>query len=131
MEQLTTKAIELGMDIDHVIAMVETDSWVYNDGPSMVCSSYVAAMYKAAGLFDDLEINATEMTPKDVYTLNFFDLNYQVPQVCAQADPGQPWCQLTGKYRMTFPGYSTIAPYDNMSESCPTIAPEYVRPDGC
>jgi hypothetical protein len=30
-------------------------------------------MYKAAGLFGDLEINATEFTPRDVYALDFFD----------------------------------------------------------
>lgn len=56
--------------------MVEIDGWEYNDGVSYVCSAYVAAMYKAAGLFGDLEINAVEFTPKDVYILNFFDLNY-------------------------------------------------------
>jgi len=32
---------------------------------------------------------------------------------------------------MKFPGYSTIDPYANMAEHCPTIAPDYFRPDGC
>jgi hypothetical protein len=48
----------------------------------MVCSSFVIGVYKAGGLFDDLEINATEFTPKDVYTLNFFDSNYIKPKKC-------------------------------------------------
>jgi hypothetical protein len=63
------------------MALPEIDGWEYTgeeprDGWSYVCSAYVAAMYKAAGLFDDLEINATEFTPKDVYTLDFFDTNF-------------------------------------------------------
>lgn len=40
--------------------MVEQDDWVYSDGPSMVCSSFVVGVYKAAGLFGDLSIQATE-----------------------------------------------------------------------
>lgn len=117
------------------MALPEIDGWLYtgeeNDGLSYVCSAYVAAMYKAAGLFDDLEINATEFAPKDVYTLNFFDLNFQRPQACIDADPNQPFCQLLGKYRMTFPEYSTIDPYNRMAERCPTIAPLYPRLQGC
>jgi hypothetical protein len=75
------------MGLDDVMGMVEQDGWEYTgqlprDGLSYVCSAYVAAMYKAAGLFGDLEINATEFTPKDVYTLDFFDLEYERPEVC-------------------------------------------------
>jgi len=104
---------------------------VPRDGLSYVCSAYVTALYKAAGLFGDMEINATEFTPKDVYSLNFFDLDFQRPEVCQTADPDQPFCQLTGKYRMTLPGYSTISPYSHMDETCATLAPLYPRADGC
>jgi len=78
--------------MDNVGSIVEVDGWEYSDGVSMVCSAYVAAMYKAAGLFDDMEINAVEFTPRDVYTLNFFDLDYQRPQACIDADPDLPYC---------------------------------------
>ncbi len=67
------------------MAMPEIDGWEYSsisphkDGLAYVCSSYVAALYKAAGLFDDLEINATEFTPRDVYMLDFFDSAYERP----------------------------------------------------
>jgi hypothetical protein len=41
------------------MAMVEKDGWeyegFYHDGLSYVCSSYVAALWKAAGLFGDTE----------------------------------------------------------------------------
>lgn len=44
------------MTMDEVVAIPEIDGWQYNDGVSYVCSAYVAALYKAAGLFDDMEI---------------------------------------------------------------------------
>lgn len=44
------------MTFGDLMAMVEKDEWVYNDGPSLVCSSFVAAMYKAGGLiFDSIQ----------------------------------------------------------------------------
>jgi len=41
--------------------MTEIDGWEYEglqptDGRNWVCSAYVAAMYKAGGLFDDMSI---------------------------------------------------------------------------
>jgi len=91
----------------------------------------VAALYKAAGIFGDMEINAAEFTPRDVYNLKIFDLDFVRPQVCQDADPDQPFCQLLGKYRVTYPGYSTVAPYAHMDETCASLAPDYVRKDGC
>jgi hypothetical protein len=66
------------------MAEPEQDGWVYygeepRDGRSWVCSAYVAAMYKAAGLFGDMEINSTEFGPQDVYQLNFFDEDFARP----------------------------------------------------
>lgn len=29
------------------------------------------------------------------------------------------------------PGYATIAYYPHMAENCPTMAPDFFRPDGC
>ena len=118
------------------MAMVELDGWEYTgeqprDGLSYVCSAYVAAMYKAAGLFDDFEINATEFSPRDVYSLNFYDLTYARPDACVAADPDLPYCQLLGKYKMTLPGYSTVDPYEHMFESCDINWPEYSRDAGC
>jgi hypothetical protein len=115
------------------MSVVEQEGWLYtglqNDGRSYVCSAYVAALYQAAGLLKN--VNGPEFTPKDVYTLNVFDLNFKRPDACVAADPNLPYCQLNGKYRMTLPGYSTIAPYEHMAERCPTVGPEYVRPEGC
>ena len=47
--------------VEDVMAMTEIDGWEYTglqptDGRNWVCSAYVAAMYKAGGLFDDMSI---------------------------------------------------------------------------
>ena len=70
--------------LDDIMAMVEVDGWEYwgegpRDGESMVCSVFVTAMYRAAGLFGDMEINATEQHPLDVYSLNFYDTEVERP----------------------------------------------------
>jgi len=45
-----------GKTIGEVFSVVEQDSWIYSDGPSMVCSAFVAGIYKAGGLFGNLNI---------------------------------------------------------------------------
>ena len=115
--------------------MVEVDGWKYtgqwHDGESMVCSCFVAALWKAAGLFGDDYINAVEWSPKDVYQVDFFNGDYKKPQACVDADPNTPWCQLLGKYRMSFPGYNSLKPYAHMNHHCESVSPDFYRPDGC
>jgi hypothetical protein len=119
------------------MAIVQKDDWkfdqFYHDGNAYVCSSYVAALWKAGGLFDDLEIDAVEWGPKDLYQVQFFDPNVKEnrSQVCKDADPEGSFCQLLGKYRMTFPGYNSIKPYSHMNDKCPSIAPTFERPSDC
>mmetsp|Transcript_9257 Transcript_9257/g.7043 ORF Transcript_9257/g.7043 Transcript_9257/m.7043 type:complete len:164 (-) Transcript_9257:43-534(-) len=129
------EAARQGMNLEEVAAIPEKDGWIYTgedpDGLSYVCSAYVTALYKAAGMFDDMEINATEFVPGDIYTMSFFDEAFERPKECEEADPGKLHCQLLGKYRMEFPKYSTIDPYHNMAESCPTLPPDYYRPEYC
>ena len=94
--------------------MPEQDSWIYEDdngvkGPAMVCNVFAAALWKAGGLFGNIsdQIQATETTNWDVYTLGFFDANYKRPQACVEADPDLPFCQIMGTRRMRLPGYNT------------------------
>ena len=42
-----------------------------------------------------------------------------------------PYCQLLGDYLMEFPGYSTVDLYAHMNENCPSLPPNYERPDFC
>lgn len=135
LKQIASEAASRNLTVEQLMSMVEVEGWEYtgleNDGRAYVCSAYVAAVYRAAGLFGNYTIYGPEFTPKDVYTMNFFDKNFTRPAACVQADPDQEFCQILGKYRMTFPGYSTIEPYEHMNEHCPTIAPEFVRPANC
>ena len=47
------------------------------------------------------------------------------------ADPDGGFCQLLGKYRMEFPGWSSIKAYAHQNDHCPSVAPDFVRPEGC
>ena len=44
------------MTLQDVMAIVEQDGWEYKPGPVYVCSSFVTALWKAAGLFEGIEI---------------------------------------------------------------------------
>jgi len=138
-QQAYMAAAKRGISFTQLVTMPEQDSWVFqNDpgmkpGPSMVCDVFVMRMWKAAGIFGTLvnEIQATEFTNWDAYSLNIFDGNYTRPAACVAADPTSKFCQLLGKYRMDLPGYNTFAPYANMREKCPTLPPLYQKPIGC
>jgi len=131
-DELEVEALKRGMTINDVMALVEEEGIMYNDGYSYVCSSFVLAFYKRAGIFGDMTLHATEFTPRDVYSLNIFDKNYNRPHVCKDADPELPYCQVIGKYRVDLgTDYSSIEPYEHMAERCPSVAPHFARPDGC
>jgi hypothetical protein len=135
--EIVTEATKYNMTLMDVAAITEEDGWQYtgqyHDGESYVCSSWVTSVWKAAGLFGENYINAVEWSPKDVYQVDFFNKTYHEtkPEACKQDDPNSPWCQLRGKYRMTFPGFSELQPYPNMNDHCPSMAPEFIRPDNC
>ena len=58
--ELIGEAAKQGKTMNEVMAVVENDEWYYSDGYSMVCSSFVVAMYKHSGMLGDLNIQATE-----------------------------------------------------------------------
>jgi hypothetical protein len=123
-------ATELNMGIEDVMAMPEQDGWEYTglkprDGRNWVCSAYVTAFYKAAGVFGDLNIQSTEFATMDVYIMKLFDETTPLPDACVAADPDLPYCQIMGKYRIELPQYNTIVPYDHMFEACPINYPTY------
>jgi hypothetical protein len=122
---------QLNLTFEELVILPEQDSWVYSDGPSMVCDVFVCSMWKAAGLFGDVadDIQCTELTPRDVYSMNVLDTNpANRPQICQQTDPQLPFCQLGGKYQLQLPGFGTVQPYANMNQNCPGTPPIYARP---
>lgn len=131
--EVAYEAAKRNQTIEEVLAMPEIEGWDYSDGHNYVCSCFVIGFYKHGGMFDDMEINSTEFTPKDVYQLAIFDKDYKDkrPELCKKADPDSEYCQIMGKYRIETPGYSTIKPYSRMNERCPSEAPHFIRPEGC
>jgi len=130
--ELEVAAGAQNMTLLQLAAVVEQEGWMYPDGYAYVCSSFVLGLYKRAGILGNLVLQATEFTPRDVYSLNIFDPSPQIPQNCKDQDPDIPYCQLIGKYRVNLGSdYASIAPYNNMDQTCPSIAPTFYRPDGC
>jgi hypothetical protein len=128
----------LGESLFNVASMPEQDAWTYpgNGCPydqcrSMVCDVFVMEVYQNAGL--QLPVfQATEQTPKDTYELEIFDAHWRRPNACIEADPDLPYCQVLGRYQLTLNNFNARAPYANMNEKCPAVAPTYMRtPHDC
>jgi len=125
---------QLNLTFEELVILPEQDSWIYSDGPSMVCDVFVCTIWKSAGLFGNLadDIQCTELTPRDVYSMNVLDTNpNNRPQICVETDPQLPFCQLGGDYQLALPGFGTVQPYAEMNQNCPGQPPAYSRPSNC
>ena len=104
---------------------------------SYVCSSFVTSMLQAGGLFEDadgevINVETAEFSPKDVVEIGFYDMDFDYPAECQEADPNISFCQLLGQYRIDLTGRAGfVEPYDHMDEKCPTYWPGYGRAPGC
>lgn len=115
---------EKGISTPEIPAIVEQDSWVYNTtrygepavGRSMVCCVLVCSMWKAAGVFGDLDFNCQEVTNWDDYSLDIFENEYQ---------------QILGRYTLELNDFHTKAPYPHMAETCASLAPDYEKDPKC
>lgn len=95
--EVAEAAADQKMSVEDLMAVPEQDGWEYTgllptDGRNWVCSAYVAAMYKAAGVFGDMEIQSTEFATMDVYIMKLFDETTPLPEQCVAADPELPYC---------------------------------------
>jgi len=135
--------VSQGIDSPTLYTMVELDSYRYNTtqsgnpavGQSMVCDVFVCNVWKAAGIFNNInnDFNCAELTNWDDYCLTIFDPNYQTtrPPQCQAHDPTIPECQLMGNYQLAFNNYMTRDPYPHMSDHCPGQPPNYTKPSNC
>ncbi|CAN1172137.1 hypothetical protein LINPERHAP2_LOCUS30007 [Linum perenne] len=144
-KRLGTKGLDLpaimveteknGSSFSELLTIPEQDDWLYSDGKSTSCVAFILEMYKEAGLFDPYSssIQVTEFTIKDAYSLRFFETNAsRLPSWCNDEDEVKlPFCQIRGKYRMELPEYNTMDPYPHMNERCPSLPPDYLRPQNC
>jgi len=122
------------LSIWDAIAMPESDEWVYTDGKSMVCSSFVMAMYKAAGVFGDVDIQATEQTPKDSYQLQLYrtDTDWQ-PESCTSSDRSSAlgYCQIMGDVVLNLYDFASVPLADHVNENCGGYLPLTPSPRPC
>lgn len=117
-------ADQQGIEARAIPAIVEQDDWVYNTtrygepavGKSMVCCVFVCNVWKAAGVFGDMEINCAEMTNVDDYSLTIFEDTYQ---------------QILGRWTLTLNKYHTKTPYEHMAETCASLPPNYEQDPHC
>eukprot|EP00698_Gefionella_okellyi_P009564 TRINITY_DN2443_c0_g1_i1.p1 TRINITY_DN2443_c0_g1~~TRINITY_DN2443_c0_g1_i1.p1 ORF type:complete len:396 (+),score=50.78 TRINITY_DN2443_c0_g1_i1:352-1539(+) len=119
------------MNITFTDAMIisEQDSWTYSGNRSLVCSSFVLASLKAAGVFGDLDFQATEAQPGDIYRLQIYDDTWNKPDGCA-TETG-PTCQLMGALNLDLPDANTVNPHANMFSRCGGVPPDYSRTPNC
>ncbi|CAL1354273.1 unnamed protein product [Linum trigynum] len=108
-----------GSSFADLLTIPEQDDWLYSDGKCTSCVAFILEMYKEAGFFNPYanQIQVTEFTIKDAYSLNFFENNAsRLPSWCNDGDDVKlPFCQIKGTYRMELPGYNTMAPYPHMN----------------
>lgn len=134
-EDLLIKAIvDHNQTIVDLLAIPEQDDFVYYSSdnnqtitkPMYSSSTFVAALWKAAGMFGKLNVNAQEFSLRDIYQVDFFDKKKSHrPSKCKDADPKIPYCQLMGDFRIQLAGFSSVKPYANMNEKCPSMLFDY------
>lgn len=115
-----------GIKSNDLITIPEQDSWLYNTtkfdepavGKNMVCCVFVCNMWKAAGVFGALasDIQCGELTNWDDYSLNILQKDYR---------------QIIGDYTLKLNDYGTKTPYSHLAETCPSLAPDYIRSSTC
>ena len=139
---LYREALSKGMELASIPAVPEPDGVLYpsdfNNGthaPSiaMVCDVFVCSIWKAAGLFKEIDddFSCIEQTNLDVYQLNILEAPKQRPPSCVAADPDNDLCQLTGDYELHLPKLGQRSMYRHMQDKCPTEPPLYSRPADC
>ena len=125
-EELYKKNLSIG----DLVSIVEKENWVYKGtGHNYVCSAFVAALYKKAGLFGNLEIEATEFTPKDIYELDFYEMKDDL-SFCEGFVIGG-YCQIMGDIYLDLGKHNFVEAYSGMNESCPSVIPDFKRTKGC
>ncbi len=127
--EIINNTIYRKQSIYDLMALPEHDDWEYSDGYSYVCNTFVLRLFKEAGIFEEINnlVNITEFTPKDTYELQIFDSSW-APEICKNSGN---ICQIMGNYELLLPNFNTIPMYNYMNQYCPSVPPNYFRPNCC
>eukprot|EP01106_Pelomyxa_sp_JSP_P014633 TRINITY_DN4729_c0_g1_i1.p1 TRINITY_DN4729_c0_g1~~TRINITY_DN4729_c0_g1_i1.p1 ORF type:complete len:178 (+),score=24.37 TRINITY_DN4729_c0_g1_i1:451-984(+) len=106
-----------GKNLDMLFRVPEDDSWLYEGHICRVCSSYVFEVLRHGGLFPGVTFNAAEQAPGDLIRVRIYDSDpSHLPEKCRLTDPGLPFGQVLGKYRLTIPDFNSTPARDHMNE---------------
>jgi len=132
-QNISTKDIPRIVEKDMVQYSQTWNNGTQTKDISMVCDVFVCFIWKAAGVFAEIDsdFNCVEQTNNDVYDLDVLTVPESRPAACVAADPNNTLCQLMGAYELKLPNLGTRKPYKHMQESCPTLPPLYDRPSDC
>merc|ERR1712212_794152 len=136
-----------GVEPTELAMIPEQDGWLYHTtregtptiSPVMICNVFVCNVWKAAGLFADInnQINCGETSVNDNYRLAHYS-TAPVPEICSDVDPENKLCQVLGKFSLrldsqpgVLPRFNYIQPKEGMFENCPSVAPDYLAPTDC
>lgn len=112
-----------GMTLYDVSLIPESDEWLYDNMTLHVCSTFVAAVLKNSGVFDEYTFSASEITPFDLTQMKIYDTEYVPPSECVEDDPDladKHYCQIIGKYTARLEDdYNTFPMHDHYAETCP------------
>lgn len=112
-----------GKTLYEVSLIPESDEWLYDNMSLHVCSTFVAAVLKNAGVFDGYTFNANELSPFDLTQLKIYDESFVPPSECVEDDPDlkdKHYCQIVGQYTARLEeDYNTFPMHDHLSETCP------------
>jgi hypothetical protein len=123
--QIYQTAMEVNQIPSRVIpTIVEQDEWRYNTtryeqpytAPSLVCCVFVCNVWKAAGVFQGMDVNCAEQTNIDDYSLQIFEDQYE---------------QILGEWTLNLAHYNSKVPFPHMAETCPTHGPDYIQTPSC
>ena len=118
---------------NELLTVAESDKWNYTNnnktGKSFVCDVFVLNYLREAGLFNNLLLELSEFTPKDLYQLKIFNNSWTKNHNCL--DNKEYICQIYGRFNIELNNFNSIEPYNKMNENCSSKAPEYIRENKC
>ena len=132
-KEIMVHMLNRNIRFNELLTVPESDKWNYTNnnktGKSFVCDVFVLNYLREAGLFNNLSLELSEFTPKDLYQLKIFNNSWTKNHNCL--DNKEYICQIYGRFNIELNNFNSIEPYNKMNENCSSKAPEYIRENKC
>jgi hypothetical protein len=121
-------AAEKGITTGNLFAMPEQYGWEYSDGKKFVCSCFVTTLFKASGILGIWKYFQMNLGRR--MCINWISM---IGGIRIEGQRHVKWQNQILNFARLWVNielnYFTIQPYSHMNESCPSIAPEFKRPN--